>query len=42
LLHDSTPGIDIVLEKVLGQAKKMNLSVVGIEKLLGIKAYENN
>ena len=42
LLHDSTPGIDIVLEKVLGQAKIMNLTVVGIDKLLGIKAYENN
>jgi len=42
LLHDSTPGIDIVLEKVLGQAKQMNLNIVGIEKLLGIKAYETN
>jgi peptidoglycan/xylan/chitin deacetylase (PgdA/CDA1 family) len=40
LLHDSTPGIDIVLENVIGQAKKMNLNIVGIEKLLGIKAYE--
>jgi peptidoglycan/xylan/chitin deacetylase (PgdA/CDA1 family) len=40
LLHDSTPGIDIVLEKILGQARQMNLNVVGIEKLLGIKAYE--
>ena len=41
LLHDSTPGIDIVLEKVLARAKQMNLKVVGIEKLLGIKAYDN-
>jgi peptidoglycan/xylan/chitin deacetylase (PgdA/CDA1 family) len=40
LLHDSTPGIDIVLEKIIGQAKEMNLNIVGIEKLLGIKAYE--
>ena len=40
LLHDSTPGIDIVLEKILARAKNMNLNVVGIEQLLGIKAYE--
>jgi len=40
LLHDTTPGIDIVLENVIAQAKNMNLKIVGIEKLLGIKAYE--
>jgi len=40
LLHDTTPGIDIVLENIIAQAKNMNLKIVGIEKLLGIKAYE--
>jgi peptidoglycan/xylan/chitin deacetylase (PgdA/CDA1 family) len=41
LLHDSTPGIDIVLEKIIDKANQSNLKVVGLEKLLGIKAYEN-
>jgi len=40
LLHDTTPGIEIVLEKVLERARDKNLKVVSIEELFGIKAYE--
>lgn len=40
LLHDSTPGIEIVLQKVLEKARQLNLEVVGIEELFQIKAYE--
>ncbi|MEO8086713.1 MAG: polysaccharide deacetylase family protein [Bacteroidota bacterium] len=40
LLHESTPGIEIVLEKVLEKAQQMNFKVVSIEEMFKIKAYE--
>jgi peptidoglycan/xylan/chitin deacetylase (PgdA/CDA1 family) len=40
LLHDSTPGIEIVLEKVLLQAAAQQLQVVSIEQLFHIKAND--
>ncbi|CAN5386257.1 polysaccharide deacetylase family protein [soil metagenome] len=40
LLHDSTPNIEIVLEKVLEKAQQMNLKVVSIEEMFKIQAYE--
>ena len=41
LLHDTTPGIEIVLQKVLDHARKKNLNVVSIEEMFQIKAYES-
>jgi peptidoglycan/xylan/chitin deacetylase (PgdA/CDA1 family) len=41
LLHDSTPGIEIVLQKILEHTRQKNLRVVGIEELFKIKAYES-
>jgi len=40
LLHDSTPGMDMILQKVLDHAKAKNLNVVSLEKMFAIKAYE--
>ncbi len=40
LLHDTTPGIEIVLQKVLDHAREKNLKVVSIEELFQINAYE--
>ena len=41
LLHDTTPGIDIVLQKVLDRARERNLKVVSIEEMFQINAYES-
>jgi peptidoglycan-N-acetylglucosamine deacetylase len=41
LLHDSTPGIEIVLERVLEYAREKNLKIVSIEEMFRIKAYES-
>lgn len=41
LLHDTTPGIEIVLQKILDHARKENLKVVSIEEMFQISAYES-
>ncbi len=41
LLHDTTPGIEIVVRKILEYARDRNFKVVSIEEMFKIKAYES-
>lgn len=40
LLHDTTPGIEIVLQKILDYAREKDLKVVSLEEMFQINAYE--
>ena len=42
LLHDTTPGIEIILQKILDHAREKNLKVVGVEEMFQINAYESD
>ncbi len=40
LLHDTTPGIADLLQKILDHAKEKNMNIVSLEEMFQIKAHE--